>query len=614
MESEDVIPLPDGSDRDEANELSHDVGEAREEGDARAAESLRPCLDNADVEEGQFVSTSEVFEDAVTGSPSLLGEVDINKANDTQISGDVIAPQISGDISAPFENGCLNDAEVEEGQLIDMDIDENDVVNLSMLHDNSVIDTKVVQTKVEADNLPSENGCLTELPATNVASTSGVKRTWTTLDEQQPSIKVKYYGLSRESKQKLEELLREWSEWHAQNSSRRQEEHGVSETGEDIYFPALDIGTGENSAVTFWIENEIRKPGDKDFIPVEDASVPLYDRGFSLGSISADGLSNLEGPLRGSEFLDAPRCFNCSSYSHSLKECPKPRNNDAVNNSRKQLKSKRNQTAGMRNPSRYYQDTPGGKYEGLRPGSLDAETRRLLGLGESDPPPWLHRMREIGYPPGYLEPDDENVPSGITIFAGEEIKVEKEDGEILEPHELEPDDVPKKMSVKYPGVNAPIPNKADEKVWAARPSNPDRHGNGDNGRSNRSLESNFRGRFREQSNQHFKDDDPLGFDRPSRHVSRYGDYDLKSTSRSWREDESRPRSPSYGRSAGERGRNDPLDLEDSLAYSLYSSFTYSSDKQPSDHNNGVDIGKGAPTDYTPRSWDRDDRHRRHRER
>lgn len=85
--------------------------------------------------------------------------------------------------------------------------------------------------------------------------------------------------------------------------------------------------------------------------------------------------------FRGSDLLDAPRCFNCGSYNHSLKECPKPRDNAAVNNSRKQLKVKRNQTAGSRNLTRYYQDSPGGKYEGLRPGVLDAETRRLLGLG-----------------------------------------------------------------------------------------------------------------------------------------------------------------------------------------------------------------------------------------
>ncbi|KAK9714094.1 hypothetical protein RND81_06G071600 [Saponaria officinalis] len=597
MESEDVIPLPDESERDEANESSHEVGEAGEEGDVRAGESLRPSLDNADVEEGQFISTTEIDENAVIGSSFLPEEVDVRKADDTQISGDV---------NARFDNGCLNDAEVEEGQLIDMEIDENEVANSSILHDNIVIATRVVEANAESGNLPVENGCVTVPPSTDVASTSGTKRTRATFDEQQPSVQVKYYGLSRESKHKLEELLREWSEWHARHSSQRQDD-GIQETGEETYFPALDIGTGKNSAVTFWLESEIRKPEDTDFIPVEDASVPLYDRGFSLGSISAEGLSNVEG---GSEFLDAPRCFNCSSYSHSLKECPKPRNNDAVNNSRKQLKSKRNQTAGMRNPTRYYQDTPGGKYEGLRPGTLDAETRRLLGLGEADPPPWLNRMREIGYPPGYLEPEDENLPSGITIFADEEIKEEKEDGEILEP---ELGDVPRKMSVKYPGVNAPIPNNADEKVWAARSSNPDRHGNGDNGRSNRSSESNFRGRFREQNNQDFKDDDPLGFDRPSRYASRYNVSDFNSTSRSWREDYSRPRSPNNGRSTGERGRNDPSDSEDSLAYHLYSSFSYTSDRGLSDHK-GVDVSKGERADYTPSSRDRDDKHRRHRER
>ncbi|XP_074271753.1 uncharacterized protein LOC141595676 isoform X2 [Silene latifolia] len=572
MEGEDVIPLPDesGIDRDGGEELSHEIGEDGDGVGVPAGESLGRSVDDADVEEGQYVSSTDVVEEA-----------DFVKAENIPVSGDV---------TALLENGCLNDTDLEEGQLSDMDTEDE---TLSILPKNIETATKVdeKETHVKADNLPSGNGCMMEPPRTNVASTSGVKRTRATFDEQQASVQVKYFGLSRGSKQKLEELLREWSEWHAQNSSERQDEYGVSETGEETYFPALDIGTGKNSAVSFWLENEIRKPGDKDIIPVEDASVPLYDRGFALGSISADGSSNLEG---GSEFLDAPRCFNCSSYSHSLRECPKPRNNDAVNNSRKQLKSKRNQTAGMRNPVRYYEDTPSGKYEGLKPGSLDAETRRLLGLGESDPPPWLNRMREIGYPPGYLEPDDENLPSGITIFSSEEVKDDKEDGEI----EAELDDTPKKMSVNYPGVNAPIPKNADEKDWAARPSIPDRNRNGDSGRfTHSSMEPNRR--FREKNNQDFKED-ALGFDRSSRYASRYGDQDFNSSSRNRREDDSRPRSPTYGRSTGERGRNDPLESEDSLAYSLYSSFSY-----------GSDVSKA---DYTPRSRDREDRHRSRRER
>ncbi|RVW44815.1 hypothetical protein CK203_087108 [Vitis vinifera] len=81
------------------------------------------------------------------------------------------------------------------------------------------------------------------------------------------------------------------------------------------------------------------------------------------------------------EIIDASRCFNCGSYNHSMKECPKPRDNVAVNNARKQHKSRRNQNPGSRNPTRYYQNSPGGRYDGLRPGALGVETRELLGLG-----------------------------------------------------------------------------------------------------------------------------------------------------------------------------------------------------------------------------------------
>ena len=85
---------------------------------------------------------------------------------------------------------------------------------------------------------------------------------------------------------------------------------------------------------------------------------------------------------RGLEIVDsAARCFNCGSYNHSLKECPKPRDNTVVNNARKQLKIKRNQNSSSRNPTRYYQSSSGGKYDSLKPGSLDTETQQLLGLG-----------------------------------------------------------------------------------------------------------------------------------------------------------------------------------------------------------------------------------------
>lgn len=574
MEAEDVIKLPSCGDSDngchggEADKLVDEVGEVGIVYGGILEQSMEV---DADIEEGQLISKT------------------------VEITGDLIETTETG-VSGFVALRSENDSQVEEGQLVS---DVNGGVYKE-------IATEIGRKGVD---LPSENGCLIEerensstRSQTSSGSISGVKRMRMTCDEQQPFVHVKYYCLSRQSKQKLEELLREWSEWHVQNSSGTLDHNGRSETGEGTYFPALDIGTEKTSVVSFWMESEIRKPEDKDFMPVEEASVPLYDRGFALGSISVDGSSNLEGGL---ELLDAPRCFNCGSYSHSLKECPKPRDNAAVNNSRKQLKSKRNQSAGMRNAARYYQDSSGGKYEGLRPGVLDAETRRLLGLGEFDPPPWLNRMREIGYPPGYLEPEDEDEPSGITIFADEEIKEDKEEGEILEAELVE---TPQKMSVKFPGINAPIPKNADERVWATRPSNSDRHRNGDGIYSNYSSESYSRGRHRELNNRDFKDNDSFGFERVSRYTPRYGDHDFNSPSHSLRKNVPAPRSPSSGRSMGDRGRNDPLDSEDSIANRLYSSYSYNSSRRFPELDND-DSSRGDQPEYSSRGRDKDDRYR-----
>ncbi|KAK0588848.1 hypothetical protein LWI29_006203 [Acer saccharum] len=56
----------------------------------------------------------------------------------------------------------------------------------------------------------------------------------------------------------------------------------------------------------------------------------------------------------------------------SLKECLKPRDNVAANTGRKLLKSKRNLNSA--------QSSGGGKYDGLRHGTLGAEAWQLLSL------------------------------------------------------------------------------------------------------------------------------------------------------------------------------------------------------------------------------------------
>ncbi|XP_051117637.1 uncharacterized protein LOC127242217 [Andrographis paniculata] len=291
---------------------------------------------------------------------------------------------------------------------------------------------------------------------------SGVKRPRMIVDEQQPSVHIIFNSLPRKSKQKLEELLKQWSHWHSQSFLPSDDSSVITESGEETYFPALHVGVDNPSSVTYWVDNQTRTRPNKEFTPLDDTSVPLYDRGYSLALTSAGGSGGTDG---GGEELDSSRCFNCGSYNHALKSCPKPRNNAAVNNARKLHKSRRTQQANSHNTTRYYQSPKVGKYDGLIPGVLHAETREALGIGKLDPPPWLNRMRELGYPPGYLvvEVNEEDQPSGLTIFGEEDTKEEGEEGEILDVGLPKPS----KMSVKFPGINAPIPENADERLWAS---------------------------------------------------------------------------------------------------------------------------------------------------
>ncbi|XP_039052288.1 zinc finger CCHC domain-containing protein 8-like [Hibiscus syriacus] len=395
-------------------------------------------------------------------------------------------------------------------------------------------------------------------------SISGVKSRMT-FDDQQPSIRIVYSFLTRASKQKLEELLRKWSEWQAEHGSSLQENE-LTESGEETYFPALRIGAEKPSSVSFWIDNQTRNLHDAEFIPLDSNVVPLYDRGFAMGLTSADASSNLEG--------GGFRCFNCGSYSHSLKQCPKPRDSVAVNNARKQhQKFKRNQNAASRNAIRYYQSSQGGKYDDLKPGVLGGETRELLALGEFDPPPWLNRMREIGYPPGYLVPEVEDEPSGIAIYADVETDGH-EDGEIAEMVHPQPR---MKMTVEFPGINASIPAEADEKLWAPVIQVPNRLGVGQSHyRLNHSSEPGSRGLERRYYDD-YEDDGPPGVDTrvSSTFLPRYGNHDSAYNFQSSRQPILRQRSPTSGRSYYERGRRSPLVYEDFASHGSHSSSRHS---------------------------------------
>lgn len=313
-----------------------------------------------------------------------------------------------------------------------------------------------------SDSVQALNGDMSsdKLVEANGSASLGSKRARVDSEDQQAAVHVRYDCLSRESKKKLEELLGEWSKWHAAHCASSKDSCDALESGGETYYPALQCGT-ENSSVSFLMETQAKKKQKTDCLSLKCDSVPLYDRGYEFALKFTDG--SIE-ENRGLNPLNASRCFNCGTYGHSLNECPKPRDNLAISNARKEHQLKKNQNGGPRVLTRYYQNTPRGKYDGLKPGALDAETRKLLGLAELDPPPWLSRMRELGYPPGYLDIEDSDQPSGITIFDDDESSKQKE--KISKLDVLEPG---RTMSVSFPGINAPIPEDAEQSRWAASP-------------------------------------------------------------------------------------------------------------------------------------------------
>lgn len=516
-----------------------------------------------------------------------------------------------------------NSGEEDDQHVQDMDL-EDDLVPFTstkgdLVRNESIQEsTRLVATAVTVEKLnevepDEENSCavpLNDIKSNNLlideSSLTGAKRARMTYVDKQPSVRVIYSSLTRESKRKLMELMQHWSEWQAQcQSSSSVSPEEALEYGEEIYFPALHVGSQMSTTVSFWLDNQARNVDVKE---MDSDLVPLYNREYTLGSTSVDGSTN----RKGTETLEASRCFNCGSYSHSLKECSKPRDNAAISNARKQHNSKRNPAAGTRGPSRYYQKAPG-KFDDLRAGVLGPETRECLGIGEYDPPPWLHRMREMGYPPGYLDViEDEDQPSGITIYADEKIQEDYEDGELPERGEPEPPE--RRMTVEFPGINAPIPENADYRRWATPPtgySGSMSFKSRSHTRSSRLSESH-RGHYHDERwSADQRDDGPPGSKHglPSSmagYSPRYSPYDQNPI----------PRSPSQGRSISESGWWSPLPFESSLVQSPHSQHPYSAQQSPQYHSSRLEHWKqestfGMSPDMS-QERDRHDRRRHHR--
>ena len=119
-------------------------------------------------------------------------------------------------------------------------------------------------------------------------------------------------------------------------------------------------------------------------------------------------------------------CFNCGA-GHSMAECKEPRDQRFVDRvlcycpactrllCRRIAKARREWQNRMGAGPRYHIEEQQ-KFSHLKPGLPSAKLREALGLRHSDTAPaFLYRMRDLGYPPGWLR-HAEIADSGVAVY------------------------------------------------------------------------------------------------------------------------------------------------------------------------------------------------------
>ncbi|XP_039477036.1 zinc finger CCHC domain-containing protein 8 isoform X1 [Oreochromis aureus] len=145
-------------------------------------------------------------------------------------------------------------------------------------------------------------------------------------------------------------------------------------------------------------------------------------------------------------------CFNCGSSSHQLRDCPKPKDMAAINERRKEFNQSNNQV--MQSNQRYHADEVEERFAKYKPGVMSEELLTALGIDENTLPPLIYRMRQLGYPPGWLkEAEMEN--SGLSLYDGNA----SSDGTVTDNTNSQNLSYDVSKLVDFPGFNVPAPHK-----------------------------------------------------------------------------------------------------------------------------------------------------------
>lgn len=175
--------------------------------------------------------------------------------------------------------------------------------------------------------------------------------------------------------------------------------------------------------------------------------VPVYQQVFNQ-VIGTDGFE-----LEMKDKRPKSICFNCGSAGHQLRDCPKPKDMAAINERRKEF----TQNQAMQSNQRYHADEVEERFSKYKPGIMSDELLSALGIDNCTLPPLIYRMRQLGYPPGWLkEAETEN--SGLALYDGK-------DGPSTDDSQVSYD---VSKLVDFPGFNVAAPPKMKDEYMQYR--------------------------------------------------------------------------------------------------------------------------------------------------
>lgn len=86
-------------------------------------------------------------------------------------------------------------------------------------------------------------------------------------------------------------------------------------------------------------------------------------------------------------------------------------------------------------------------YANVKPGKISNELRKALGLHKNDLPPYIYKMRKLGYPPGWIEEAYvEHSELNMYDIEGKDVKNKNQVKTGIDPEKV----------IDYPGFNAPM--------------------------------------------------------------------------------------------------------------------------------------------------------------